>query len=505
MTSNSNAASGRLLLLDVVVFIAMAITATAFAAGLILNSGVDMVAGAIAGVALYMVMASSHYVITRSARSATVGGRLDELEEALVVLDGDLQRIDQVEDDVARLDLLADRVEHLDLAMADNVGGTAGTGASAERVERLSGDLEHLHKRLEALRSDFEVEARTQREQIGAELRSLEGLIKELSRDLMAAAPVLEPPASEALDLTSEIALPQEHVPPPELRTEPVAEAEAEDEDENEEEDIVVLVAGENALDVETHQVLQDAIEASRIDLYLQPIVTLPERKLRYYDTLARIRRDEDNIVLSGSFLRVAEREGLMPRIDNVMLVKSVQVLRRLGSESRLKGVFCNLSAHSLLDRDFFPELVEFMEENSALGDSLTFQVSQRTVMELGASELASLKTLGKLGFCFSLDHVADLDVDFGALRDHFFRFVKIDAGTLLHDMEATRAPVPAADMTGYLDRFDLKLIAQKVEDETSLDRLVGYGVELAQGDLFAEPRPVSPEMFRELEDADAA
>jgi len=59
--------------------------------------------------------------------------------------------------------------------------------------------------------------------------------------------------------------------------------------------------------------------------------------------------------------------------------------------------------------------------------------------------------------------------------------------------------------MTGYLDRFDLKLIAQKVEDETSLDRLVGYGVELAQGDLFAEPRPVSPEMFRELEDADAA
>ena len=194
MTSNSNAASGRLLLLDVVVFIAMGITATAFAAGLILNSGVDMVAGAIAEVALYMVMASSHYVITRSARSATVGGRLDELEEALVVLDGDLQRIDQVEDDVARLDLLADRVERLDLAMADNVGGTAGTGASAERVERLSGDLEHLHKRLEALRSDFEVEARTQREQIGAELRSLEGLIKELSRDLMDAAPVLELP-----------------------------------------------------------------------------------------------------------------------------------------------------------------------------------------------------------------------------------------------------------------------------------------------------------------------
>jgi EAL domain-containing protein (putative c-di-GMP-specific phosphodiesterase class I) len=31
------------------------------------------------------------------------------------------------------------------------------------------------------------------------------------------------------------------------------------------------------------------------------------------------------------------------------------------------------------------------------------------------------------------------------------------------------------------------------------------YGVDLAQGDLFAQPRPVTPEMFRELAEADAA
>ena len=136
-----------------------------------------------------------------------------------------------------------------------------------------------------------------------------------------------------------------------------------------------------------------------------------------------------------GDYLPLAEREHLMPRIDNVMLVKCVQLLRRVGADSRLKGVFCNLSSQSLRDRDFFPELVEFMEENSALSDSLTFQVSQRAVLDLGADELAGLKRLGKLGFVFSLDHVADLDVDFAALRDHFFRYVKIEAKTLLHDL----------------------------------------------------------------------
>lgn len=519
MTSKSTAASGRLTLLDVVVLIAMAVIAAAFSAGLILNSGIDVMAGVIAGAALFTVMASSHYVITRQARSASVTGRMEELEEALIVLDGDLQRIDQVEDDVARLDLLTDKVERLDQAVADYQGGDAGAGA--EQLARLSGDLEHLQERLGALRSEVELEARAQREQIGGELKSLESLIKDLSRELMAAAPLLAAPASQELELTSEVPMPleqsetvSEDALPRELPAETLMQAEDGGMAEVEEADIVALLVDEIALDLAPDEaaldremlgVVRQAIDASRIDLYLQPIVALPERKLRYYDALTRIRTGADDVVLPQSYLRVAERDGLMPRIDNVMLVKSVQLLRRLGPESKLKGVFCTLSAQSLLDRDFFPELVEFLEENSGLGDSLTFQLSQRAVRDLGTSELASLKTLGELGFYFALDHVDDLDADFGALRDHFFRFVKIDAETLLQGTGAARAPVPAADMTSHLDRFDLKLIVGKVEDKESLDRLLDYGVELAQGDLFAEPKPVSPEMFRELEDADAA
>jgi len=250
---------------------------------------------------------------------------------------------------------------------------------------------------------------------------------------------------------------------------------------------------------------LREAIEGNRIDLYLQPIVTLPDRKLRFYDASTRVRTGDDEFMPPGNYLHLAEREHLMPRIDNVVLVKCVQLLRRLGPDSRLKGVFCNLSAQSLLDHDFFPELVEFMEENTSLAENLTFQLSQRAVLDIGADELAGLKTLGKLGFVFSLDRVADLDVDFAALRDHFFRYVKIEAKTLLHDMAEARASIPASDMTNFLDRFDLKLIVEKVDDEASLERLMSYGVDLGEGDLFARPRPVTPEMFRELAEADAA
>ena len=542
MTSRSNAAPVRFGLLDVVVLIAMAVTATAFAAGLIINSGIDMMAGVIAGAALFIVMASSHYVITRQARSATVAGRLDELEEALVVLDGDLQRIDQVEDDVARLDLLTDRVGRLDQAVSEYGGGVPATGASAPVVEHLTQDVEQLRGRLDVLRSDFAAQTRAQRDEIGAELRSLESLIKDLSRELMAASPAFAAAATEDLAETSELPLRLEE------RLERVSLAELGDEatgDDDElaaeevkvvdlladesvvvtEETVVVVTepapvadeivivvpepaeapAAETSPDDAMLRDLREAIEGNRIDLYLQPIVTLPDRKLRFYDASTRVRTGDDEFMPPGNYLHLAEREHLMPRIDNVVLVKCVQLLRRLGPDSRLKGVFCNLSAQSLLDHDFFPELVEFMEENTSLAENLTFQLSQRAVLDIGADELAGLKTLGKLGFVFSLDRVADLDVDFAALRDHFFRYVKIEAKTLLHDMAEARASIPASDMTNFLDRFDLKLIVEKVDDEASLERLMNYGVDLAEGDLFARPRPVTPEMFRELAEADAA
>jgi len=539
MTSRSNAAPGRFGLLDVVVLIAMAVIATAFAAGLIINSGIDMMAGAIAGAALFVVMASSHYVITRQARSATVAGRLDELEEALVVLDGDLQRIDQVEDDVARLDLLTDRVERLDQAISEYGGAAPATGVSGPVVERLTQDVEQLRGRLDVLRTDFAAQTRAQRDEIGAELKSLEGLIKDLSRELMAASPAFAAASTEDLTETSEIPLRLEErlerVSLAELGDQPAGDDDAVDELAADDtlagetvvvteqtvvfvtepapvaDEVIVVVPepAEPVADIAPGDAmlrdLRDAIEGNRIDLYLQPIVTLPDRKLRFYDASTRVRTGDDAFMAPGDYLELAEREHLMPRIDNVMLVKCVQLLRRLGPESRLKGVFCNLSAQSLLDHDFFPELVEFMEENSTLADNLTFQLSQRAVLDIGADELAGLKTLGKLGFVFSLDHVADLDVDVAALRDHFFRYVKIEAKTLLHDMAEARASIPAADMTSYLDRFDLKLIVEKVDDEASLERLMDYGVDLAEGDLFARPRPVTPEMFRELAEADAA
>ena len=270
-------------------------------------------------------------------------------------------------------------------------------------------------------------------------------------------------------------------------------------------EESVETVIAPRVDDNEMLEIVSQAIEAGRVDLYLQPIVTLNDRRPRYFEALTRIRTRADELILPGSYLQVAESSGMMPLIDNVLLVKSVQTLRRLGPDSRVKGVFCNISVKTLLDPEFFPELVEFMEENTGLSESLIFEVGQPGILALNADELGALDTLGALGYGFSLDHVGDLDVDFASLRDRSFRYVKIDARTFLRGLAAKGSRFTAAEMKRALDDFDLKLIVEKVEDEDAVAKLLDYGVELAQGHLFGKPKPMSPALFRELEGADAA
>ena len=388
----------------------MGVTATAFAVGLIVNSGIDTVPGVVAGAALFMVMASAHFALTRTARSGVVSGRIDQLEEAVLILDSDLQRIDQVEDDVARLDLLTDRVERLDQAVVNRDGSEEG----AERIDRLSADFENLHARLDALRTDLEGEARAQRDRISSELRSLEGLFKQLSRDLTSAAGAKGQPSlgeayraqtalppipgeaqiDEAVDVLQVIELDdavedvaEEESPVLMTETLILTEALVVDDDLEDEGETSELAA------IDTGAVLE-AIRERSIELHLQPVFDLVTRKVRYLEALTRLRTADDQLIPPEDFIPIAEAERVMPQIDNMMLVKSVQLLRRLGPDS-VEGVFCNLSTQSLLDSEFYPELIEFMEENSALSESSFFEFAEKALLALSPNGLENLNALG--------------------------------------------------------------------------------------------------------------
>jgi len=246
---------------------------------------------------------------------------------------------------------------------------------------------------------------------------------------------------------------------------------------------------------------IASAIEGSRIDLYLQPIVTLPQRKVRYYEALSRLKADNGEMVAAAEFIRFAEAGGLMPKLDNLSLLRCVQVVRRLLLKNRDIGLFCNLSAATLADASF-PPLLQFIEANRAIAPSLVFEFTQSAVRAMGPIEHESLAALAERGFRFSMDNLTDLRIEPRELTERGFRFVKAPAALLLNRIGAVSTDIHPADLSDLLGRFGIDLIADHIEAETTVVDLLDYDLRFGQGLLFSPPRPVRAEALQGVEPA---
>jgi cyclic-di-GMP phosphodiesterase, flagellum assembly factor TipF len=244
---------------------------------------------------------------------------------------------------------------------------------------------------------------------------------------------------------------------------------------------------------VNAETVLQ-AIEEHRIDLYLQPIVTLPQRKVRYYEALSRLRTDEGEVVAAADFIEEAEAGGLMPRIDNLVMFRSVQVTRRLQLKSRDVGVFCNINPRTLTDASAFKQFLDFMDANRALSESLILEFTQNAYRTFGPIEMESLSALAERGFRFSMDHVADLRLEPRELAERSFRFLKVPAKLLLNRGVAAQSDIHPEDLADLLARSGIELVAERIENESMVLDLLDYDVRFGQGFLFSQPRPVRNE-----------
>ena len=243
----------------------------------------------------------------------------------------------------------------------------------------------------------------------------------------------------------------------------------------------------------QTLAAVRGAVEENRLDIYLQPLVTLPQRKVRYYEAVTRLRDDKDQLIAAEDFIGVAEAAGLIGRIDHMVMLRCVQVLRRLMVRNKEVGVFCNVAASTLSNTAMFSQCLDFLDANRALAPSFVLEFKQATFRNLGPTETEHLASLAQRGYRFSIDHVSDLRFEPRELADRGVRFIKVPASLLLDPKQAA-SDIHPSDLSDLLGRFGIDLIAEKIEGERAVVDLLDYDVRFGQGFLFAPPRPLRPE-----------
>lgn len=242
-------------------------------------------------------------------------------------------------------------------------------------------------------------------------------------------------------------------------------------------------------------KVVRSSLSENRVDLYLQPIVGLPSRRTVHYECFSRVRDEEGRIVLPRQYLKVAESKGLIGTIDNLLLFRLIQLVRRLGKRRPDLKFFCNMSRHSIMDEEFFPQFIDFMTANTEFAGRLIFEIAQEDYMQLDGNVIDRLQTLGRKGFGFSMDMVTTFEQDWHDLERHYFQFIKTDLNDL---MLAHPEDGDVETFKSSIRRRGMQLIASRIEDEPMVLQALDAGVEYAQGYLFGEPTSAN-DMNRDL------
>jgi cyclic-di-GMP phosphodiesterase, flagellum assembly factor TipF len=238
------------------------------------------------------------------------------------------------------------------------------------------------------------------------------------------------------------------------------------------------------------------AFDAEGLEVHLQPIVTLPQRKVASYEALARL-RVAGEVLAPEAFLPVLERHGRTTDLDRRMLQRAATIARHLAGRGSEAAVGYGLSPLSLYEPGFLRGLARLVAAEPGLAGRLVVALPQASWRNLDAEQTGALAAMrGKIGFI--LDRPTDLRFDALSLAERGVTQVKASADLLLRQASARQnlSDIAIEDLVAALARAGIRLVATAVERETDVPDLIDLDVPFAQGGVFAAPRAVRADVL---------
>jgi diguanylate cyclase (GGDEF)-like protein/PAS domain S-box-containing protein len=234
---------------------------------------------------------------------------------------------------------------------------------------------------------------------------------------------------------------------------------------------------------------IRDALAAGSFELHYQPVVPFAPGKKAHHEVLLRMKGAGTERIPPASFLPAAERFGLMPRIDEWVIGRSLDLLER---HSGLE-LFVNLSGRSLGDQTLFAKVEARLRADRATAERLTFEITETSAISDLIATQRWIRRMKELGCSFAID---DFGIGFSSLsylRALAVDYVKID-GSFIRGLDTdltNRALVEAVRNVAHI--LGKEVIAECVETEAVSRTLAGMGIEYGQGFFWGPPSAEVP------------
>ena len=246
------------------------------------------------------------------------------------------------------------------------------------------------------------------------------------------------------------------------------------------------LLKNEHTLEMEGK--LHAALDNDNIFFMLQPQYDM-SHKLRGFEALARMRDDDGAIIPPNEFIPVAEKVGLIDKIDSVVFKKAAAFVGELSRQHDLDVTLSvNVSVRHLMKKDFTEEIKNQLAASRLPANRLEIEITESVMIESLEKAMDSIKELRDMGVQIAIDDFGTGYSSLSYLNDIPANLLKIDKTFVdgVNSSEKSKQYVAAIISLGHIMGY--KVISEGVEENDQLEILKQIGCDYIQGFIWGRP-----------------
>lgn len=231
---------------------------------------------------------------------------------------------------------------------------------------------------------------------------------------------------------------------------------------------------------------IRRGIDEEEFEPFYQPIVDVAAGRVVGAEALLRWRHPKRGIVNAGDFMPAAEASGLIHLLgEQCILQASKQLTTWRASDLAGLRISVNLSARQIEDRTVLQMLERVRAGGGLADDGLDFEITETAILAHVDRAQETLKEIRRLGHNLSVD---DFGTGYSSLV-YLQRFpinrIKIDRSFVTRLGNTREAQAIISATIALARSLDLEVVAEGVESEEQVRRLVSMGCVLQQGYYF--------------------
>ncbi|MDD5329555.1 MAG: bifunctional diguanylate cyclase/phosphodiesterase [Sulfuricella sp.] len=235
----------------------------------------------------------------------------------------------------------------------------------------------------------------------------------------------------------------------------------------------------------ETSIIILNAVENRKIIPFFQPLVDSRGKQTKAVEVLSRIDLGNDKIMGAGDFVEIAEKIGVIHKMDYIVMEKALQAVQEQGFQG---NIFLNLSPRALVLNEFISEARRIVAGSGIDPGRIVFEITEReTIKNMNMLE-KFVNNLKLEGFKLAIDDFGSGFSSFHYLKRFPIDFLKIEGDFIVNMTSSEKDMAFVRSIAMLAQELGIQTVAEYVENEDVLQSVSDIGIDLAQGYYIGRP-----------------